>query len=113
MEENKQQELLMQFQTLQEQLQNIMIQKENGKLQVLEIDNALEELKKTKDKVYKSSGMILIKKDPKTIAKELEDKKENLEIRVKNLEKQDKLIKDKLMELQQKITGTPSTEVAE
>lgn len=113
METNKQQELLVQFQTLQEQLQNIMIQKENGKLQILEMDNALEELKKTKDKVYKASGMILIKKDPKTITKELKDKKDDLEVRVKNLEKQDKLIRDKLLELQQKITGAPSTEAAE
>jgi len=54
---------LNQFQTYQQQLQAILIQKENLRLQTLETDRALEELNASKEKeAYKIAGPIMIKK---------------------------------------------------
>lgn len=90
-----------QFQAYQQQLQSIILQKENIRLQKLEIEKALEELDVTKDKnVYKIAGPIMIKKDVTDLKQELSEKKESLELRIKTLEKTEDRITNKLKEMQ-------------
>lgn len=97
-------ELLAQFQAYQQQLQSILIQKESIKIQILETEKALEELNETKEKnAYKISGQIMVLKPVEELKKELNEKKEDLEIKVKALEKSEEKIKDKLRELQNKL----------
>jgi len=93
--------LVEQFQSYQQQYQAIIIQKEQLKLQELEIDNALEELEATKEeKVYKISGPIMIKKDREDLKKELEERKENIELRLKTLSTAESKIVSKLKEME-------------
>ena len=81
-DESIQQEYLI----LQQQLRNVLIQKEAIKLQISEIDTALSELEKTKEeKVYKVVGNVMIKKSKEEVEKELKESKEDLEIRVEIL----------------------------
>ena len=96
--------LVAQFQIMQQQLQNLLLQKESLKLNVMEIDRAVEELEKSKDKTaYKITGSIMISKPVEDIKKDLTDTKEALNVRLSSLEKTEKRLTDKLKELQDKL----------
>ena len=64
------------LQQLQQNLQAIMMQKQQVELEVVESDRALEELKKIEqdNTVYKSAGPLLIKANREEVLKELEEK---------------------------------------
>lgn len=96
--------LIAQFQAYQQQLQAILIQKESLKLQNLEIEKALEELNKSKEKkAYKIAGEIMVLKPVEELKEELKEAKENIELRIKSLEKSEERITDKLKNLQKEI----------
>ena len=99
------QKYLMELQTIQAQLQNIAIQKETFTIQNIEIDKALEELEKTDDNedVFKAVGPILIKTKKADMVKELNEKKETAEVRLKSLDKQEAELQEKIQEGQQKL----------
>lgn len=65
------------LQQLQQNLQAIMMQKQQIELEIVETDRALEELKKigNDDAVYKSAGPLLIKANKEDTLKELGEKK--------------------------------------
>ena len=96
-------EKIMQLQLLEQNLQNLLLQKQTFQTQVLEIETALEEIEKVKDSAYKIIGsvMVLTKKDE--LKKDLFSKKEILELRIKNLEKQEQKIKEKSQEIQKEV----------
>jgi len=103
------QQILGQAQIYQQQIQGIMAQKEMLASQIAEIDKALEELANTKEKqVYRISGPILLKTGKNKVKKELEDKKEMINLRLKSLEKSEKKAKEKVDVLRQKLTKSAS-----
>ena len=93
------------LQQLQQNLQAIMMQKQQVELEVVETDRALEEIKKTgtEETVYKSAGPLLIKSKKEDVIKELEEKKELSNTRVMVLSKQETRVKDNLKEVENKI----------
>jgi prefoldin beta subunit len=93
------------LQQLQQNLQAIMMQKQQVELEVVETDRALEEIRKTgiEDVVYKSAGPLLIKSKKDDVIKELEEKKELSNTRVMVLTKQETRVKDNLKEVENKI----------
>ncbi len=100
--EANQQQLLQSAAILQQQLQNIMAQKEAIGIQVLEMKKALEELEKSKEKeVYKIAGPILIKSPKTGVLKELRERDEIFNLRLKSLEKEEKRTKLKIEELRE------------
>ena len=97
------QRVLIELQTFQQQMQTVLIQKESLNIQSMEIDRALEELNKTgHDDVYKAVGPILIKSTKKELNKELNERKETIELRLKSLQKQENRLKEKLKESQER-----------
>src|SRR3989344_3148867 len=99
------QQLLVQMQTFQHQYQTINMQREALSMQKIESEKALEELKKAKDKedVFKIVGPVLVKSTKSELIKELGEKKETGELRLKSLEKQEERIREKLEEIQKKL----------
>ena len=93
------------LQQLQQNLQAIMMQKQQVELEVVETDRALEEIKKTgtEETVYKSAGPLLIKSKREDVIKELEEKKELSNTRVMVLSKQETRVKDNLKEVENNI----------
>ena len=93
------------FQQLQQNLQAIMMQKQQVELESAEIDRALEDLAKAgpEDTVYKSAGPLLIKAKKEDITKDLEEKKELAKTRLMVLSKQETRVKDNLKEVENKI----------
>jgi len=75
-------------------------------MQVTEIDNALAELEKTKEDVYKAAGPILIKSSKADVKKDLSEKKEIIDVRVKTLEKGEEKLKKQFEDLKEKISKT-------
>ncbi len=104
MTEEETQKMVNEFQAYQQQLQSLLIQKENLKLSEMEIDKATEELNSTQQKTaYKITGSIMINKSVEELKKELQENKEAVGVRLKSLEKTEEKINNKLKELQEKL----------
>jgi prefoldin beta subunit len=98
-------EQISRLQQLQQNLQAIMMQKQQIELEIVETERALEELNKTttSDSIYKAAGPLLIKSDKDTIEKDLTEKKELANTRVMVLGKQELRVKENLKEVENKI----------
>ena len=98
-------EQLSRLQQLQQNLQAVMMQKQQVELEIVETDRALEELRKMEgdNAVYKGAGPLLIKTNKDDVLKELEERKELSNTRLTVLGKQETRIKDNLKEVENKI----------
>lgn len=96
------QENIQQVQMLEQSLQSYQNQRQNIQVQLIEIESALTELDKT-EKAYNIIGNIMVLSDSDDLKKQLTEKKEATEIRIKSIEKQEKQIKEKINTLQQDI----------
>jgi len=99
------QEQIAKMQQSQQNLQSILMQKQQVEMENTESDRALEELKKASDddQVFKYAGTILIKSDKKSLIDELEEKKELSKTKSTVLAKQEERLKASLQEQEQKI----------
>lgn len=79
---------------LEQNVQYLSNQKQNFNTQLIEVESALNELESSED-AYKIIGTIMVKIDKIKLKKELEEKKEILDIRIKSIEKQEKHLKEK------------------
>ncbi len=99
--------MIMEFQAYQQQAQMITGQKDAIKAQLMEIEKTLEELEKADGKdIYKSVGPVLILTPKDGVKKDLAEKKEMLEIRLKTMDSEEKKAKEKVRILQEKIQSS-------
>ncbi|HET6717714.1 MAG TPA: prefoldin subunit beta [Nitrososphaeraceae archaeon] len=98
-------EQLARLQQLQQNLQAIMMQKQQLEAESVEIEKATEELKKSEqdEVVYKSVGPLLIKTKKDDTLKELDEKKDLANTRLVVLGKQETRVKENLKEVENKI----------
>lgn len=94
---------LNQFRALQQQLQMISLQKQQLIHQSKENENALKEIEKTQEKIYRAVGPLLIETNKKESQKKLTEEKETLETRIKILEKNEKELTEKLNTLRREV----------
>lgn len=94
---------IQELQLLEQNIQNLLMQKQNFQAQLLETENALNELKKTEEKPYKIVGPVMIATKKEDLEKELNPKKDILNLKIKNIEKQETQIKERADKLQQSI----------
>jgi prefoldin beta subunit len=101
----KVQNQLAQLQQVQQQLQAILSQKAQYEMAVREAKRAEEEIKDAPDDspMYLSVGTVMVQKKKDVIGKKLADKVETLELRIKSLEKQEKLLQGRFEQLQTQI----------
>jgi len=95
-----------QFEQVRTQLQMISNQRVQITSSLKETETALGELEKVDKKtpVYRNIGSLLVKvEDIKELVKELKEKQDTLDIRVNQLEKQEKTLSDKFTSLQETI----------
>ncbi len=91
------------LQILEHQLQGFLVQKQNIQVELNEVNNALEETKKTEDDVYKILSNVMMKANKKDLIKELEERKRLLELRINSFEKQEDFIESKVSKLREEI----------
>lgn len=98
------QERIQQLQLLEQNLQAFMLQKQSYQSQLVEIESALNGLKDTKE-AYKIVGNIMVASKKEDLQKNLKDKQEEAELRIKTLEKQEEKIRLRAKDLQKEILG--------
>jgi prefoldin beta subunit len=98
-------EQLVRFEQLQQNLQTIVLQKQQVDVEANEVDRAMVELKKASDTdaVYKSAGNILVKAKKEELLKDLEERKELANTRSTVLAKQEQRVRENIKDLQAKI----------
>jgi prefoldin beta subunit len=104
------------LQQIQQQLQTILSQKAQYEIAVREAKRAKEEISDAADDsvMYMSVGTVMMQKKKEVVDTKLTEKIETLELRIKSLEKQEKMMQGKFEQLQAQIKaaiegkGTPS-----
>jgi len=95
-----------QLQMLEQNAQHLVLQRQQFHMRLLETENALKELNITKEKPFKIIGNLMIAAEKKQLEQELTSKKDMLQLRITNYEKQEEKIKKKINDLQQSIMGS-------
>lgn len=95
---------ILDLQLLEQNLQNNMLQKQRFQVELLETENALSEIEKSKE-AFKIIGNIMIPSKKEDLKKELDSKKKILDLRIKNLEKEESQLKERASELQKEVLG--------
>ncbi len=85
-----------QLQLLQQNMQHLLLQKQQLESQIVELDSALTELKTT-EKAYKIVGKIMISTNKENLIKDLEEKKETVTVRVASCKSQEDKLKQSLV----------------
>lgn len=94
---------IQQLQMFEQTMQNTLMQKQQIQAQQIEIDNALTEINDSKGEVYKIVGPIMVASQKDKIKSDLEAKKEVINIKLKNIEKQESNLKEKATKLQAEV----------
>ena len=96
-------EKIEEIQSLEQSLQSLLQQKQRFQNEQIEIENALNELNKTKSKPYKIINGIMFEAEPEDLKKELFSKKEVIDIRIKSINKQEQEKRKKAEILQKEV----------
>lgn len=96
------QEKIQQLQIIEQNLNNILIQKQQFQNQLFGVENALKELNNSQN-FFKIVGNIMIEKSKKDLEKDLQEQKEISELRVQALEKQEKELQERARKIQEEV----------
>src|SRR3989344_6825063 len=96
-------EKIRELQLLEQNLQQTIMQRQNFQGRLMEIDNALEELEKNPKDVYKIIGPIMVRTNKNDVEKDLKSKKEVVNLRITNVEKNENKLKEKAKNLQEEV----------
>lgn len=91
------------LQVLEQNMQSILMQKQAFEMELSETENALTELGKSKEDVYKIVGNIMIKYSKENLSKDLNQKKDLLNLRLKSISTQEKAIEANAEEKRKKV----------
>lgn len=106
MSNEAQQQAIIEFEKNRNQLIVVSGQKQQYQVQSATMGEAISELEKTSEKkVFKAIGNILIQEDTDSVKKELSEKKESVDLRLKTLQKQEEMLVSKLNKLKSDIQG--------
>lgn len=97
--EKELEENIKELQLLEQNLSNLLFQKQAFQLELNELSSAVSELDDSKGDVFKILGNVMIKSNKEKLKKELNEKKDIVGLRVKNIGKQDKMLQDRVEEL--------------
>lgn len=97
-------EKLQQLQLFEQNLQTFIMQKQTLQMGLAEVESAIGELEKTK-KAFRIIGNIMVDADKEELKQELTSRKETSELRIKTIEKQEKMIRERAQKLQNEVLG--------
>jgi prefoldin beta subunit len=94
---------IQELQIVEQNLQNILMQKQAFQMELREAQAALKELDKSGDEVFKIIGQLMIRTDKSAMKEELLNKEKLIGLRIQSFEKQENLFSEKLESLQKEI----------
>jgi|SRR3989344_197834 len=83
---------IQELQLFEQNLQGLSMQKQAFLMELTEVENALSEIKDNNEPIFKVIGQIMVKTDKKKIEKELKEKKDLINLRIKSIERQENLL---------------------
>ena len=97
---------IMQFQEIQERIRALITRKQQLEVELREVERTLDELKDVNNEtpIFKFTGRVLIRVSKENIVRELNDRKETLELHIKTLEKQEAQARKRFEELRQDLS---------
>ena len=104
----KNEEKFQELQMLEQNLQNILMQKQSFQMELSETQSALNEIKNSKDDVFKIVGQLMIKTEKSKVSDELSGKEKILEIRLKKMQQQEEIFMEKLERLREEVIDSKS-----
>jgi len=96
------QEKITQLQNLEQNINTLIAQKQQFQSQNMEIDNALSQIDDT-EKVFRIIGNIMVASSKENVKKDLNEKKELVELRLKTIEKQEDKLRSKAGDIQSEV----------
>lgn len=94
---------LMEFENMEKQLEVLLMQKNQIKMQLVETKNAREELKHATEDVYKSVGSLVLKTTKEKAEEDLKDKTELLEMKLNSVGKEEEKLRGAIKDLQKSL----------
>jgi len=99
--EKNQNQKIQEMQFLEQNLQNLMLQKQAFQMELSETIEAANEINHSPDEVFKIVGQLMIQTNKTKMIDELKNKEKILDLRIKSIEKQE----DSLTKQVEKIRG--------
>lgn len=87
---------------IEQNLNQIVSQKQQFNKQLLEIESAVSELNNV-DQAYHIVGSVMVKKNSNDLKKDLSEKKELIKVRLESLDKQERTLRDQAQDIQEKV----------
>jgi prefoldin beta subunit len=103
MTEKDHSDIIQEMQMLEQNLNALLYQRQTNQTELNEVENALNEVEKSKEDPYKIASGIMVKVPKEDIKKELEEKKNVLSLRNQSIEKQEKLFEKRSEELRKEL----------
>jgi len=97
------QDKIQEMQILDQNVQNLFLQKQSFQIELSETQLALKEIENSGDEIFKMVGQLMIKSDKAKVKEELLNKERFLDIRLKSIEKQENSLTEKLEKLREEI----------
>jgi len=97
------QQKIQELQGMEQNLNNLVMQKQAFQMELTETENALSEISKSKDDVFKLVGNIMIKADKKKTEDDLTKKKDLLSLRLKSIDSEEKNLSDNAEALKKEV----------
>jgi len=91
------------LQMLEQGYQNIVFQKQSFQVEVNETNTALSEVEKSKSDVFRVLGQVMVKADKTSLKKELKEKADLLNLRMKTVERQELQMREEIERLRSEI----------
>ncbi len=100
--ENKDKKI-QEMQILEQNLQNLLLQKQAFQMELSETQSALKEIENSGEEVFKIIGQLMIKTDKSKIKQELSNKEKILNLRTKAIEKQETSLTEQSDKLREEV----------
>ena len=98
------QEKIQQLQLLEQNTQQLFMQKQQFQAQLLEYESAVKELQSAR-KAYKIVGNVMVAATPDRLLRDTQAKLDKTKLRIQTLEKQESKMKEKVQSLQKEVMG--------
>ncbi len=99
-------EKIQQMQILEQNLQNLLLQKQAFQMELSETQSALKEIENSGEEVFKIIGQLMIKTDKSKMNQELSNKEKILDLRTKAIEKQEASLIGQLDKIREEVVKT-------
>ena len=94
---------IQEIQIFEQNLQNLLLQKQAFQLEISETTSALKEIESSDDEVFKIIGQLMIKTEKSKIKQELIDREKILELRIKSIEKQENSLTEQVEKIREEV----------